>query len=162
MRKITMTAIAILVSMLVFSTEKMTSIPITGGFGITLGETFTPRLEKKLKAKREKYDDKTLIGYKVVPPHPFKGFTNYSVLLTKDRKIYKIQATCISPDTETPFSNAAFLFQKKYGTVSGVRDEILFIDKKNPTRSIRISRGQFLAAIVYSDSAVGASDVNDI
>ena len=162
MKKITMTAIAILMSILVFSTEKMTSIPITGGFGITLGEKFTPEMEKKLKAKRENYSDKTLIGYKIVPPHPFKGFTNYSVLLTKDRKIYKIQATCISADTDTPFSDAAFLFQKKYGMVSGVRDEILFIDRKTPTRSIRISKGQFLAAIVYSDSAVGASDVNDI
>lgn len=161
MKKIAVSIAAVLMSLSIFSVEKTTSIPITGGFGITLGVKFTPQLEKQLKAKRQKYDDDT-IGYSVVPPKPFKGFNRYSVLLTKDRKIYKIQATCISADTDTPFSDAAFVFQKKYGMVSGIKNEVLFIDKKNPTRSIRISKGQFLAAIVYSDSAVGAADVDDI
>ena len=151
----------VLMCLSVFGVEKMTSIQITGGFGITLGAKFTPQLEKQLKAKREKYDDDT-IGYSVVPPKPFKGFTRYSVLLTKDMKIYKIQATCISADTDGPFSNAVYLFQKKYGMVSGIRNELHFIDKKNPTRSVKITKGQFLSAIVYSDSAVSATDINDI
>lgn len=163
MKKIIVLIVAVLMSISSFSVDKMTTIQITGGFGIKLGAEFTPQLEKKLKAKREKYTNNTnIIGYSVIPPKPFKGFTSYSVILTKDRKISEIIATCISQDTDTPFSHAAMMYQKKYGNVSGVKDEIIFIDKKNQTRSIRISKGKFLAAIVYSDSALIASDMNDI
>lgn len=142
--------------------ERMTTVPITGGFGVKLGEKFTPQLERSLRAKREKYADKTVIGYKIIPPKPIKWFTSYSVELTKDRRIYKIQAIYIGPDTDTPFSNAVFMFQKKYGMASGVRDELVFIDKQHPTRTIRITRGDYLSAVVYCDSAVGGSDNNDI
>lgn len=161
MKKMALAVGIALMCVAAFCVEKTTTVPITGGFGITLGAKFTPQLAKQLKAERAKYDDDT-VGYTVVPPKPFKGFTRYSVLLTKDRKIYKIQATCISSDTDGPFSDAVYLFQKKYGMVSGIRNELLFIDRKNPTRSVKITKSQFIAAIVYSDSAVSAADVDDI
>lgn len=161
MKKITMFAVAMLTSLVMFGAEKITTIPITGGFGVKLGETFSPQLEKKLKATKQKYDDDT-IGYKIIPEKPLKNYKSYSVLLTKNRKVYKIQAMCISTDPDTAFSDAVYQFQKKYGQVSGLQNEVTFVDKNTPTRSIKIFKGDCYSAIIYQDTGVTASENSDI
>ena len=141
-----------------FSAEKYVQVPITGGFGINLGSMFDSQMEVKLKATRAKYDDDT-VGYKVVPPKPLNPFNSYTIFLTKTKKIYKIQAICIDLNPKNAFSHALYIFQQKYGNVTNPGTDLIYIDQKNPSRSIRISLGEAFAAIQYIDTSM--NDKND-
>ena len=78
----------------------VTKIPVTGAFGITLGESFAPwMVEKVISQKENKYtsrgEEKTeLTGtvYEVTPNIPNPHFNEYSVKVNKDGLIYAIEA----------------------------------------------------------------------
>ena len=82
----------------------VTKIPVTGAFGITLGEKFEPYMVAKVLGEKEKtYKDRgeqktehTGTEYQVEPHVPNPYFSEYSVLTNKDGIIYSIIGKQIS------------------------------------------------------------------
>ena len=124
MKKIIVFVMLLCIGSMLYSGERITTIPIRGGFGINLGEKLTPLLAKQLKAKRVKsykdekkgYEDDT-VWYQVSPPNPFRYFNEYRIAVTKKREIYRIEGRYIKYKLariyELLYRDALFRFEKK-------------------------------------------------
>lgn len=144
-----------------YGTEKETTIPIIGGFGVKLGEVFDNNMINKLKAVKVNFkENENIIGYKFKLNKTLKGFNSCTVLLNKDKKIYQIQLLSITIESDNIFSNAVYYFQKKYGLVSNITNQIMFIDKNKKTRSVKIFKGDAYVGIIYLDTSITNSENN--
>ncbi len=149
--------------------------PVTGAFGIPLGERFEPCMVAKVISQEEKsYRGPNKVEaqgtlYRVEPKVPNTLFATYAVATTADGLIYAIRGDQEPaeprPACEAPKALAAFL-TTKYGKPSSVGpagDWYGFRDRLRPnSRSVRLHAtrcGRGIYSIVYSDDGVrlGAS-----
>jgi hypothetical protein len=145
--------------------------PVTGAFGIPLGERFSPDLVVEvLREAEHSYrgadgDQRKGVRYWVEPKIPNPNFTVYSVSTTSDGTIYAIRGEHQTPDRaskcEVTETLAAFLAQK-YGPPRGqgaAGEWYSFRDMSAPEAykgirlyATRCARGGY--TIVYSDDRV--------
>ena len=102
--------------------------PVTGAFGIRLGETFEPAMVATVIGQEEKAyraDDKSELSgtqYHVTPTQPDENFSAYSVATTAGGIIYAIHAEFRAPDKSSRCDvskEIAAKLEQKYGKPRG-------------------------------------------
>lgn len=112
------------------ATQETTTTPISGAFGIPLGESFQPRMVAKIigqedKKYKEKGKDKTEFTgtlYKVEPKVPNKSFNEYSLLTNKHGIIYSITGKQVPKEKASACQQTkqiADFLKSKYGRPRG-------------------------------------------
>jgi hypothetical protein len=157
----------------------VTKIPVTGAFGITLGEKFEPymvskilgKTEKTYKGRDEQKTEHTGTQYQVEPHVPNPNFSEYTVLTNKDGIIYSIIGKQISDKPvnrcEETKQIAIFLMDK-YGTPRGrgiLGEWFAFRESlEGPYRGLRFyaqrcRNGRY--SIVYSDDGAMMQEASE-
>ena len=157
--------------------------PITGAFGITLGEKFEPYMVSKILSQSEKvYKDRgeeksehTGTQYQVEPNVPNAFFTEYTVLTNKDGIIYSVIGKQVHPkpvNTCEETKQIAIFLLDKYGKPKGrgiLGEWFSFRDSdEGPYKGLRFyaqrcRNGRY--SIVYSDDGAmmqAAPDSTDV
>ncbi len=102
--------------------------PVTGAFGVPLGESFEPCLVAKVLAEEERgyrgADQREHQGtlYRVEPLSPHPHFSTYTVETTEDGTVYRIRADYEAPDKATrcaAVKKIAAELEQRYGKARG-------------------------------------------